>query len=83
MSNTEHTPLVPIHPRIAACIQLEGGPIDVELLVAGAREIIQANIAAEEVSQLQRAHQAALLLGAHIRTTPKISAWKEYQNETH
>jgi hypothetical protein len=83
MPDTEHNLLVPIHPRIAAGIALEGGPIDIALLVAGAQEIIQANIAAEEASQLKRAHQAALLLGAHIRTTPKISAWKEYQNETH
>lgn len=81
MSDTEHKLPAPIHPRVAACIQLEGGPIDVELLVAGAREIIQANIAAEEASQLQRAHQAALLLGGHIRATTKISAWKEYQND--
>lgn len=83
MSDTEHNLPVPKHPRVAACIQLEGGPIDVELLTAGAQEIIQANIAAEEVSQLQRAHQAVLLLGSHIRPTSKISAWKEYQNETH
>lgn len=83
MPDTDHNLPVPNHPRIAACIQLEGGPIDVELLTAGAQEIIQANIAAEEVSQLQRAHQAVLLLGPHIRATPKTSAWKEYKNETH
>lgn len=83
MSDTKHNLPVPIHPRVAACIKLEGGPIDIALLVAGVQEIIQATIAAEEVSQLQRAHQAALLLGSHIRTTPKVSAWKEYKNETH
>lgn len=83
MSDTEHTPPVPIHPRVAAGIKLEGGPIDIPLLVAGAQEIIQENIATEEASQLQQAHQAVLLLGSHIRRTQKISAWKEYKNDTH
>lgn len=82
MSDTEHTPPVPIHPRVAAGIKLEGEPIDIALLVAGVQEIVQANIAAEEVSQRQLAHQTALLLGQHIRTTPKTSAWEAYKNVT-
>lgn len=83
MSDMEHNLPAPIHSRVAKGIKLEGGPVDIPLLVAGAQEIVQANTAAEEVSQLQRAHQAALLLGSHIRITPKVSAWKEYKNETH
>lgn len=83
MSDTEHKLPVPNHPRVATVIKLEGGSIDIPLLVAGAQEIIQANIAAEEASQLQRAHQAVLLLGSHIRATSKISPWKEYKNDTH
>lgn len=82
MSDTEHTPPVPIHPRVANGIKLEGEPIDIALLVAGVQEIVQANIAAEEASQRHLAHQTALLLGQHIHTTPKNSAWKEYQNDT-
>lgn len=80
MSDTEHNLPVPIDPRVAACVALEGGPIDFALLDAGVQEIVRANIAAEEVSQHQLAHQTALLLGPYIRTTPKTSAWEAYKN---
>lgn len=82
MSNEKYHAPVPVHQRLAECIRKEGGLIDFQLLVDGADEIKQANIATEELAQHQLGHKTALLLGPHIRTTTQISAWETYNHDT-
>lgn len=83
MSNEKYHAPVPVHQRLAACIKLEAGLIDFQILVDGAEEIIQSNIAVEDLSQRQLAHKTVITLGPHIRTTQTISAWEKYNNETY
>lgn len=71
-----------IHSRVAACIAKEGQGIDYQLLAEGADKIIQENLAKEKLAQRKLAHETALLIGPHVRTDTKTSAWEAYKNET-
>lgn len=81
MSDAEQTPPTKIHPRVAACIAREAGSIDYQLLVDRIEAIKQARIAAEEASQRGLGQETALLIGPHLRTITKTSAWEQYKNE--